>query len=155
MLSLKINVALDCSQSQTRFLDHESCFNVFGPRIRVPRVEIVQKSLFSVRSISIGPRSTNGFSRCLGVGFIFPVSRYHRKTWFQQNRFSLVPGRPMGFRGKRTSDSSSPRLKTPWEHHFGEIPVYRLPSNLCRPRETDVGFEFPTSIYPWQYQHIS
>ena len=58
-------------------------------------------------------------------------------------------------RGKRTPDSSSPSLNTPWEPNFGEIRVYRLPSNHCRPRETDPGFEFPASNYPWNHRSLS
>ena len=58
-------------------------------------------------------------------------------------------------RHKRTPDSSSPCLKTPWELHCGEIWVYRLPSNHCHPRKTDPGFELPTSNYPWMYQNPS
>ena len=50
--------------------------------------------------------------------------------------------------GKRTLGSSSPPLKTPWEHYFDEIPVYGLPSNHSGPRETNPGFEFPTSENP-------
>ena len=45
-------------------------------------------------------------------------------------------------------DSSSPPLKTLWEPVSGEIRVYRLPSNRCRPRETDPGFQFRTSENP-------
>ena len=51
-------------------------------------------------------------------------------------------------RGKRTSDSCSPPLETPWEHYFDEIPVYRLPSNHCGPGKTDLGFVFPTAGNP-------
>jgi hypothetical protein len=67
---------------------------------------------FPVSSIFIGSQSTNGVSRCLGAEFVFPASRYPRITCFQETRFSLVPGRPMGFRGERTSDSSSPHRVT-------------------------------------------
>jgi hypothetical protein len=49
---------------------------------------------------------------------------------------------------KLTADSSSPCNKTPGKPLFGEIRVYRLPSNHCRPRETDLGFEFPASNNP-------
>ena len=48
-------------------------------------------------------------------------------------------------RRKRTSDSCSSPLETTWEHHFDEILVYRLPTNHCGPKETDVGFVFLTS----------
>ena len=171
MLSLKINFALDCSQSQTRFLDHESCLNVFGPRIRVPRVEIVQKSLFRPRLIFIGSQWTNGVSRCIGPGFVFSTSDYPRTivtphTWYACRQCSFDPVTDKhthnhlfrktllsveGIERKetsQTSDSTSPRLKTPWEPHFGEIRVYRLPSNHCHPRKTDSGFELPTWNYP-------
>ena len=44
-----------------------------------------------------------------GPGFVFPASRNLRKPYFRGARFSLVLGRPMGFRGISTSDSCSPR----------------------------------------------
>ena len=113
MISLKTNFSLDCLQSQTILLDHESCFKVFGPRIRVFRIEMPQKSLFPTRSISIGSRPINGVSRCLSLGLMFPASRLFRKAYFRSGRFPLVPGRPMGFRGVWVSDSSSPRRDTP------------------------------------------
>ena len=88
-------------------------FEVFGPRIRVSRVEITQENVFPANSIFIGSRLTNGFSRCLGLRFMLPASRYHRKSGFQRTRFPLVPGRPMGFRGVSTPDSCSPSRVTP------------------------------------------
>ena len=86
---------------------------VFGHRIGVPRIEVSQEIVFSPNSISIGSRSTNGISRCLDLGFIFPMSRYPRKSCFRRTRFSLVPGRPMRFRGVWTPDSSFPYPITP------------------------------------------
>ena len=51
-------------------------FEVFRSRIRVPHVEIPQGNVFPAISISIGSRSTNGVSRCLDLGFLFPISIY-------------------------------------------------------------------------------
>ena len=68
-------------------MDHESCFNVSGPRICVPCVEIPQGNLFPANSISIGSRPTNGVSRCLGLGFMFPASRY----WFPADQWGFEP----------------------------------------------------------------
>ena len=87
-------------------------FEVFGPRIHVPRIEIPQEKVFPANSISIGSRPTNGVSRCLGLGFMFPASKYPRKRCFRQTRFPLVPGRPMGFRGVWALDSCSPHRDT-------------------------------------------
>ena len=67
-----------------------------------------------------------------------------------------------GSSGWQPSQESRIRLKrrslalnTHWELHFGEIRMYRLPSNHCRPRETDLEFEFPTSNYPWYHRCVS
>ena len=57
----------------------------FGPRIRVPRIEIVQKSLFPASSISIDSRPTNGFSRQTDPGFEFYTSQNAVGTPFQWN----------------------------------------------------------------------
>ena len=59
-------------------------------------------------------------------------------------------------RGKRTVDLSSWGLKTPWVvPHSGEISVYRLPSDHPDSRQTDPGFEFPVSKYPWHCRQAS
>jgi hypothetical protein len=76
---------------------------------------------FPATSISIGSRSTNEFPRCLGVGFTFPASRSLRKACFRRTRFSLVPGRPMGFRGVRTPDSRFPHQDTPEKRVSGKL----------------------------------
>jgi hypothetical protein len=92
--------------------------------------------------------TTITLSMCLGSRFMFLAWRFLRKASFSRTRFPLVPGRPIGFREKRASDSSSPHRITPGKPLFDEIQVYRLPSNHWGPRETDLRFEFPTLIYP-------
>ena len=67
---------------------------------------------------------------------------------FSANSILIGPRSTDELRGKRTPDSSSPRLKTFWEPFSDEIQMYRLPSNHSGPRETDRRFEFPTSNYP-------
>ena len=67
---------------------------------------------FPASSISIGFRWIIGFRGIWAPDSCFPASTYPRITCFQKTRFSLVPGRPMGFRGQRTSDSSSPHRVT-------------------------------------------
>ena len=56
---------------------------------------------------------------------------------------------------KLTTAWSIPCLKRPRETLIDEIPMYRLPSNHCGPRETDLGFEFPASAnhckYPFRW----
>ena len=78
----------------------------------VSHIEFPQESVFPVDSIFIGSRSSDGVSRFLVAGFVFPASRYPRVTCFHGTRFSLVSGRPMGFRGEWTSDSNSPHPVT-------------------------------------------
>jgi hypothetical protein len=87
-------------------------FEVFERGICVSHIKLPQENVFPANSIFIGSRSTNEVSRCLGAGFVFSASRYPRITCFQKTRFSLVPGRPMGFRGEWTSDSNSPHRVT-------------------------------------------
>ena len=87
-------------------------FAVSGPRIHAPHVALLQKNMFPVNLISIGSWSTNRVSRCFDHGFMFPTSRFFRKKYFQRTRFSLVPGRPMGFRGVSTPNSCSPHQDT-------------------------------------------
>ena len=62
-----------------------------------PRWDTSEKNLFPASSIFIGSWSTNGVSRCLDTGFVFPAPRYPRKSCFRPARFPLVPGRPIGF----------------------------------------------------------
>ena len=81
---MKINFSFDFLQSQPIFLDHESCFNVFGPQIRVPRVEIVQKSLFPPGLIFSGFRPISGILRYSDSQFVFPTSHDPWKTLSQR-----------------------------------------------------------------------
>ena len=68
-----------------------------------------------------------------------------QKNLFPANSISKscrsTPRSPVKF----TADSSSPSLKILWKPHFGEIPVYRLPSNHSHRGKTDPGFVFPVS----------
>ena len=81
---------------------------VFGHSIRVLRIEIPQECVFPAKLIAIGSQSTNEVSGCLDLAFMFPASRYLRKTCFRRSRFPLVLRRPIGFRGVWTLNSSSP-----------------------------------------------
>jgi hypothetical protein len=76
---------------------------------------------FPASSIWIGFWSTNGFSRCLGAGFVFPASRYPTITCFRRPRFPLVPRRPMRFRGVWAPDSCSPHRSTPEKLVFADL----------------------------------
>ena len=60
---------------------------VFGPWIHVSLIEIPQENLFPADSISIGSRSTNGVSRYLDLGFMFPSSSY---PWEHSNFSQFV-----------------------------------------------------------------
>ena len=61
----------------------------------------------------------------------------------------------MDFRVDRASDSCFLHWIIPVKAPFERIQVYRLSSNHSHSRQTDLGFEFPTSNYPWQIQDIS
>ena len=77
------------------------------------------------------------------------------KDNFPRLRFPLVPDQPMGFSGKLNPGSSSTCLKNPMRSLSCEIWVSRLPSNLCDSRQTDLGFEFPATNYPWHHRNLS
>ena len=127
-----------------------SVFEVFGLRIRVPRIEIPQKKLVSGElDFHWFPADEWGFEM---FGPRIQVSRIElpQSNVFPTNSIFIGSRSTDELRGERTPGSSSPSqpLKTPWEPHFGEICVYRLPSSQSRPRETELGFELPISIYP-------
>ena len=78
-----------------------------------------------------------------------------QKNMFSTNSILICSRSTDELRGKRTPDSSSLCLRTSWQLHFGEIREYRLPSNHSRSRQTDAGFEFPVSNYPWHHRNLS
>ena len=90
--------------------------------------------MFSKNSIFIGSQSTNGLSSPTDLGFELATPNYPRKTCFLKTRFSLVPSRPMGFRGKRTSDSNSPLRITPGKHVFQKLHFCWFPSRPIKKR---------------------
>ena len=68
-----------------------------------------------------------------------------RKSLFPRTRFSLVCSLSMSFETNGPK-IRVPRIKlAPEKSPSNEIRLYRLPSNLSRPRQKDAGFEFPTS----------
>jgi hypothetical protein len=103
---------------------------------------------FPANSILIGFQSTNGRSRCLGIGFRFPASRYPRKACFRRTQFPLVPGRPMGFRVVWVPDSCS-RIEKPQESLFptNSISIGSRSTNGVW-RCLGLGFMFPASRNP-------
>ena len=67
---------------------------------------------FPVNSSAVGSQPAIGFSRCLGLGYMFLASRLFRKACFCWARFPLVSGRSMGFRGVWTPASCFPHRDT-------------------------------------------
>src|ERR1700722_1479721 len=97
------------------FLAHQWDFQVNGAQIRTPHIELPLGSHFPENSISIGSWLTNEVPEQRELRFELPTSNYPLGTVFLKTRFLLVPGPPMGFRGKWSSDSNSPHRITPWE----------------------------------------
>ena len=125
-------------------------FEVIGHWIRVSRIHIPLGNVFAAISISIGSRSTNGVSRWLGTGFVFPASTYPWGTCLQRSRFPLVPGRPMGFRGDWALDSCFPYRHAPGEGVFGDLDFLLVPGRPMGFRgDWALRFVFPVSTYPW------
>ena len=94
------------------FLAHQWGFKVNGAQIRTPHIELPLGNKFSENSISIGSWLTNEVSEQMELRFELPASNYPLKTIFLKTRFLLVPGPPMGFPGKWSSDSKSPHRIT-------------------------------------------
>src|ERR1700722_6261950 len=68
--------------------------------IQFSRIGLPLGNHFPKNSISIGSWPTNGPSRKMALKFVLPTWGCPSATIFLQIRFLLVPGAPMGFRGK-------------------------------------------------------
>ena len=131
--------------NKCRTIDHDpldqlnwnSCFLHRDTSVKLPSVEL------DFTKLSLNPSHSNQ----IDPRFTFRMSQNPRKPILLKSR-CIGCLATIVVREKRTSDSSSPNRITPGKPVFDEIRVYRLPSNHCRRRETDLGFEFPKSNYP-------
>ena len=120
---------------------------MFGPRIRVSHVEIHQNNMCPANSILIACRSTNELPDKRNTNSSSHVSKTSEKPFSMKRGCTGCVATTL-IRGERTSDSSSPPLKTLWKGLFDEIRLYRLPSNHSHSRLTDLGFDFCVSKKP-------
>ena len=92
--------------------------------------------------------------------FFHTINQMMFVRMFVRKKFRIVLDDGWFFRmtaGTRIKDSFKKMIfsfKTSWKPLFGGIRVYRLPRNHCRSRETDPGFEFPASNYPWNHRNL-
>ena len=94
-----------------------------------------------------------------------PLDQLNSNSCFPHRDTSgnVFPANSVSFRS-RSSNHIPVKLTTAWsitrlnkcgEPYFGDIRVYRLPSNHCGSRETGLGFEFLTSNYPFYHEDYS
>ena len=100
------------------------CFKLYRQSMQTSLTQSCKVHLSFPTTICLVSEAPNGLSRKTDLEFELPVPNYPRKTCFQKTRFLLVPSRPMGFRGKPTSDSNSPSLITPGKLVFKKLDFY-------------------------------
>lgn len=79
---------------------------------------------------------------------MFSPLRNLSKTCLRRTRLQLVVSQPLTVWSNRLQTGVPHVSRTPREPHFGDIRVFRLPSNHSQPSETDPDPTFPHRITP-------